>query len=720
MENKQNTLSTFRAWFKLTLVGSILFLGLAHPVVNFWELPAALMIIIALSFAPVFTGAAALFSTRLAPLLAQITRQRLLLLLLAALVLGSFITWRVYRLPESYQSVIITPVGEYVGLIEIKSNYDPIFLEKAALDSNWRIENGVYHATPNSAPLSLSFKTAVNRPVVLIFLTSPQGGLAQVQFNAQTPYQVSLSNDRPGQTTLRLVSDYRGIPGWLFNFFLSFAAIFAFGSLTFLLLIIQEIGQKASPAQPATTKIHIRNLLLLALFGCINYLFNALTVPLTINPDSHGFLEGGLHLIRYGNLEGVSMYRGPGTTFLFAPVIYLFGNNAWGIKILLHLFAIACLLPAYRLGWQLSGSQAVAFTAGLLVVFSPDIMAYASVVMSDVPNIFFVLTFLTLLVSALQKPERKWIFSTLLVGSFAVLLRSENLVMLAVGALALITSSVYTWPKTHRLDIQHFFAIALALLVAALPILWWSAHNLRMHGFFGMSNYQGEVFYDGWVYYGDALGTKFSNPDSPAIQVMQEAIEAHPIEITDQKGVPTGWEIYPAMLAVGYNTNQAFDLMGSAAWDSILNNPALAVKILFNKYERGLTPQMQPMITYPLPGEEAFGEILYDDYFYQKSPNLPGLIGLRRQVDEFVRVNYPLLYPGWVLFVLATVFLSFFRTPWDTWSAHTIITASRILIPLTLGVAFWRYTLAGWIPAQITAIAWLWALMQGLRQLRVR
>lgn len=719
MPNKKNISSQLKSWIHAALLGGIFFLGLAHPILNFWELPAAWMITLFLVFVPVFTAATVFVSARLAPRMARMNRARIFLFLIAAAAFGGFATWRLHRLPEAYQSITITPVSGQVGLVEVKSNYQPLHLEKAALESGWRGENGFYHAAPNSAPLSLSFKTVVDKPVVLLFLTSPQGGAAQIRLNAQTA-QATLLSDKPGQTTLRLASDYRGIPGWLLRFFIIFAAVFSFGVIFFLLLVLQEIGQKNLPAQAVNANMRKRNLLLLAIAGFFIYLFNALTVPLAINPDSHGFLEGSLHLLEYGNLDGVSMYRGPGTTFLFAPVLFLFGTNAWGIKILLHLFAFACLFPAYRLGWQLSGSQAVAFTAGLLTVFSPDLMAYASVVMSDVPNIFLALTFLTLLVSTLQKPERKWVFSTLLVGSFAVLLRSENLVMLAVGALSLAASAVYACLKTRKLDLQRFFILALAILIAASPILWWSARNQRMHGFFGMSNYQGEVFYDGWVYYGDALGTKFSNPNSPAMQAIQKTIEAYPIEITDRKGVPTGWEIYPAMLAAGYNSTQAFDLMGTAAWDSILNNPSLAVEVLFNKYQRGLTPQMQPMVTYPLPGEESFGETLYDEYFQQKSPNLPALIALRRQVDGFARVYYPLLYPGWVLFALLSVFVSFFRTPWQAWSAHTIITASRILLPLTLGVAFWRYTLAGWLPAQITAIAWLWVLAHGLRQLRLQ
>lgn len=708
-----------KTWSQPALIGSLLFLGLAHPILNFWELPALWMAALSLALLPIFIATTAFVCARLTTHLTQMPQARILLFLLAATLFGGFIAWRVYRLPATYQSITITPIRGQVGLLEIKSDEQPITLEKAAQESGWRIENGTYHATPDSAPIAVSIKTAVDQPIILLFLTSPQGGVANIKFNART-FQIDLFNKQPGQTTLRVTSEYRGIPGWLFHFLLVFAATFTFGSIIFFLLSVQEIGQKNAPAQSAASKSHQRNLLILALLGFCVYTFNALTVPLTINPDTPGFLAGSLHLLEYGNLDGVSMHRGPGTTFLFAPMMILFGNNAWGIKIFLHLIAFACLFPAYRLGWQLTGSQTAAVIAGLLAVFSPDLTAYASVVMSDVPNIFLVLTFLTLMVSALRQSEPKWVFSTLLVGSFAVLLRSENLIMLGIGALSLTASTLYQSQKRQKIESKRLATIALAVFLAALPILWWSAHNQRVHGFFGMSNYQGEVFYDGWVYYGDALGTKFSNPNSSAIQAIQEAIKTNPIQVTDQKGVPTGWEIYPAMLAAGYTANQAFDLMESAAWDSILNQPALAIQILFNKYERGLTPQLQPMDTYPLPGENAFGEILRNEYFYQQSPNLPALITLRRQVDELARANYPILYPGWVLFTLLAVFTSFFRAPCEIWSAHATITASRILLPLTLGVAFWRYTLAGWIPAQITAIAWIWVLTQGMKQLILR
>lgn len=708
---------TLRRWLKPTLTGTLLFVGLSHHLLNFWEWPGLWILTGLFTLLPLSIGGMAIVVRRFGPFVKQIPKPTLTLYLVAALLLGGFVTWRTYRLPQSYQTLIITTITKQVALVEIKNNGNPLSLERNALESGWQVQDGLVHAAQESKPLHLTFQTPIGQPISLLFLTSPKGGTTQVTLNGRNSW-LNLNSERMGQTALRLTAEYRGLPGAAFRFLLLFSSLFSFGTIGLLLLVIQHIGQENLPQKTVLARMHQRNLLILSLAGLCVYTFNALTVPLTINPDSHGLLQGSFHLLQHGNLDGVSMYRGPGTTFLFAPVLYAFGNNAWGIKILLHLFAFACLFPAYRLGWQWSGSYAIALIAGFLVVFSPDLMAYASVVMSDVPNILVVLTFLTLHVSALQKPEPRWVFATLLTGSLAVLLRSENLVMLVIGAIWLMATPLFSWRRTRTLDTRRLQIVSLAILASALPILWWSAHNQRVHGFFGMSNYQGEVFYDGWVYYGDALGTPFSNPDSLAFQVIQKTIEVYPIEITDQKGVPTGWEIYPAMLAAGYTPNQAFDLMESAAWDSIRANPARAVEILFNKYQRGLTPGLQPMLIYPLPGEDGFVETWRDEYFYQKTPNLPLLIGLRRAIDDGLRANYPRLYPGWVLFALLTVFLSFFRAPRLAWSAHVLIMGSRILFPMTIGVAFWRYALAGWIPAQITAIVWLWVFAQGLIQLR--
>jgi hypothetical protein len=701
--------------WKYAFPGLLVFVALGHRLINFWELPLFWMILEFLVLFPLLTFLTACLVHVLSPHLALIPGKKLLLFSLAALLLGSFITWRTYRSPEVLHEVIVVPLGGQVGLLEIKGGGEIISLQDTAIKSGWRQDGYAYFANPGAKPISVSFRSAVNQPVTVLFLTSPDGGAVEVSFNAQSG-RAELAASTGGQTTLRFTTDYRRIPGWFFISLMVFADIFMFSGAGFILLLIQDIGHRRMALRPAVSPPHRRNLAILILLGLGLHFFNSLNTPLMLNPDTPSFIQGSLHLIKYGNLDGVSMFRGPGTTLLFAPVMFVFGENAWGIKILLHLFAFGCIPLSYRLGWQISKNHQVAFISGLLAAFSPDLLLYANLVMSDAPNIFIVLAFLTLLLSALERPDLGWVFSTMLIGSFAVLLRSENLVMLIVGAFFLLVGFIPRWVNARVFDTRRFAGIALAILVAFLPVFWWSAHNQRLHGFFGLSNYQGEVFYDGWVYYGDAMGLPFSDSDSLAIKAMNAAIQEHPIVVTDRKGVPTGWEIYPALLAAGYTSNESFDLMAAAAQDSILMKPEMAARILFNKYEKGLTPGIPYIHTYPLPGEPFYDEVLRDKYFYQQNTGIAPLVFLQRKANDFVVSNYARLYPGWVLTVILAVFLSFLRSPWPSWAALTVITASRIFIPLTIGVAFWRYTLAGWLPAQIIAVAWLWAIFGGFLQ----
>lgn len=695
------------------LTGTLLFVSLSHHLLNFWELPGLWMLAGLFTLLPLSMSGMAIIFRQFGPFVSRIPKPTLTLYLIAALLLGGFVTWRTYRLPQSYQTLTITPMTGQVALVEIKNNGNPLPLEKSALESGWQVQEDLVHAAQESKPLRLTFQTPTGQPITLLFLTSSEGGTAQVTLNGQMSW-LSLDSERMGQTTLRLTAEYRGLPGEAFRFLLLFSSLFSFGTIGLLLLSIQHIGQENLPPKNAPVGIHQRNLLILSLLSLSIYSLNALTVPLGINPDSPSLLAGAVHLLQHGNLEGVWMYRGPGSTLLFAPVMLLFGNNAWGVKLLLHFLAFSCLFPAYRLGWQLSKSQNVAFIAGLLAVLSPDLMAYASVVMSELPNIFLVLSFLTLLVSALQKLQPKWIFSTLLTGSFAVLLRYENMVMFGIGVFALSIYAISELPKTKKPG--SIFVIALATLLSILPIFGWQLYTKTLHGVTGINN-NSSILYDGWVYYGDALGQKFSNPNSPAGQTIQAVIQKYPIEISDRKGVPTGSQIYPALLEAGYSPKEALDLLEAATWDAIRGNPAKAIEILFRKYKDGLTPYAQPLETYPLPGEPTFGEILTNEYFYETSLNLPGLISLRRRVHQFSTNNYLLLHPNWVLFTIFAVFLSFFRSTWNVWSTVTVITLSRLFIAITLGIAFWRYALPGWIPAQILAILWLWTMGHGLRQI---
>ncbi|HAE60274.1 MAG TPA: hypothetical protein DCG54_12410 [Anaerolineae bacterium] len=722
MKTKLNNLDNLKQGLKYALPGLLLFLGMAHHIVNFWERPAAWMFILLLVFVPLLTGMVVFWGGKLAPHLGQISKVRLILFLLVALLAGSFITWRLYRIPESYQAVSITPLlsqGQQVGLLEFKANFQVAPIGQAALESGWREENGAYFATAQSRPITISVKLPVNAPVTVLFLTSPESGAAEVSLNRHRA-RIDLSSLGAGQVNLRLASNYRGIPNWIFIPLLFTADIVTFGLFILFLLFLQEIGEISRMREQATSSgasfpgPRLALGVLLGL-GLVLHIGNALAVPLIFGSDSVAFLQGAAHLLKYGNFDGVSRSVGPGSTLLFAPALWIFGRSAWGLKILLHLIALASIVVAYRLGWQLSKNRMVAFLSGLVAVLAPDLFFYSNYLMSDVPNLFFVLFFCSLLISTLERPSLPVMLALMLTGSFATLLRSENILLPAIAAFALAASTGWQWfRKQQPVNLKKAaLQIGLTFIIAILPVLWWSDHNLKNHGFWGMSNYAGVVLYDGWVYFGDASDLPFSNPDSPALQKIRQAVAVHPIVVTDKKGYATGWEIYPALLASGYTIDQSMDLLRTAALDSIWANPQLTLRLLFIKLETGFRSGLSHNTTYFLPGEDAWQSETKSQYFDTDTQGVPWLIRIQRIVYEqpFLFSNF---YPFWPLFCVLALALSSIRRPVLGWGALAVIVATRIFIPLTMSVPFWRYTLSGWFPLQVIALSWALIVISGI------
>jgi hypothetical protein len=429
--------------------------------------------------------------------------------------------------------------------------------------------------------------------------------------------------------------------------------------------------------------------------------------------------------VEYGNFDGVSMIRGPGTTLLFAPIVALFGRNPWGMKALLHLMAIGCVALNYRLAWQLSHKRWIAFFTGFATLLLPDLFFFSNYVMSDLPNIFTVSLFCTLLISAMQTYKKRWIFSAILVASFAILLRSENLVLLAIGIAALgapLIWAILTKRASGKEEIDSRLSayrklglIGLALLIALLPVLWWSAHNNEKFGFFGMSNYAGEVFYTGWVYYGEASGYRFSDPDSAAVKQMSKAVEEFPIENMDPSRVPTGWNLYPSLIKAGFSSSQAFGLMADAVKDSIVNNKRMAWEILRIKLLDGLTPRTTNMYTFPLTGESDKLREIAQQFFDYETLRIPWIINFQRAIYRLTQIWFDSFYQLWIWLGLLAAYFCLQRKPTMIWGTIITIMLTRIFIPDIMGKADWRYTIAGLVLMTLLTIAWLSALGYGIQ-----
>jgi 4-amino-4-deoxy-L-arabinose transferase-like glycosyltransferase len=701
------------------LLGNIYFFSMGHHVIQFWEKPGRVMIGLWVVCVPLLTWVIHMILSRVRPQLKNITPTRLILFIIPALLISGAITWRYYKIPATFNVITITPLvsqNQKVELIEIKVNGNIIPLnEIRALDYGWRKVGDALVGTSTSEPLPVSFKTEIDAPVKILFYSSPEGGKARLSIDRRQ-IELDLNGSENRQTTSTLyIHSYRGIANWIFTPLLILVDVISIAGLFLFIFFLQETEQSRSSLHGTASphrSAHRRNITILLVFSGVLHLLNALAVPLLIDADSPSYLEGAFHWLEFGNLDGVSMIRGPGSTFLFTPVILLFSRNPWGIKILLHLLAFACVPLAYRLGWQLGRNQWVAFISGFVTAITPDLFFYSNFVMSDLANLFLVIAFCTLLISALESFEAVWVMGAMLTASFAALFRSENVTLILIGAGVLFTFSLWQWRTIGFAKLcRDLRILAFALMISLLPLLGWSAHNLRVYDYFGLSNYTGEVIYDGWVYFGDASRLDFSDQNSEAVQTIQMVVRQYPIIITDKSGTPTAFEIYPSLIKAGYAPERAIGLLKQAAIDSIKKDWALSFKLLLIKIHASLRPETTAMLSLPLPSESlpSYKRGFFDD----EKLSIPALILAQRKTYEYIQEWNDSIYRTWVYVSLFALFFALYRSPGRIWLTLILITVTRIFLPAVIGLSHWRYTLAGWVPLQIIAISCIAMIIQG-------
>ena len=711
------------------ILANAIFFNLAHLFFNIWGQPARIIILAYLICVPLLVYLLSYILKKVISHVRNITKKRLYILIVATLVLGTTLAFgNTHRFKTA---VLITPElsgSQNIELLEIKVNGNILPISEYAEGYGWESDNGAVIASENSRPMLIKLSTPVNVPVTLLFGTSPKGGNLLITYG-KNEEKLSLNAASPGETLKSFSTQYRNFPGWLFIPFLFGVDVIAFGLYAFSLLVIQEDGQKALSEENKKEVFlnHRTGLSTLLSLSIVLHLISILSVPIILNADSPSFLAGAIHLVDHGNFEGVSMIRGPGSTLLFAPVQALFGRNPWGMKILLHLLAIACVGLNYRLAWQLSGRRRIAFLTGLITALLPDLLFFSNYVMSDLPNIFLISLFSTLLVSALQTNRGKWIISSCLTASFAILLRSENMVLLGIGILALVFSLIGKMAmarknkKTDHIfniaDRRNLILIILAALIALAPVIWWSAHNYRKYGFFGMSNYAGEVFYTGWIYYAEASGYPFTEQNSQAVKQIKTAVDQFPVERLNESGVATGWNLYPSLVKAGYTSSQAFEVMAAAASDSIRSNWQMAWEVLWVKLKDGLTPRTTQMFTYPLPGETIIQREIEPKFYDPETLRIIPLIKLQRLIYDVFQYFYDTFYQIFIWAGLLAAYYCLLRKPTLIWGSLVLIMLTRIFIPDIMGKSDWRYTISGLVLMQALTIAWISAMTNGLRSL---
>lgn len=707
-------------WLVAIGISTVFVLSIFHHTVNFWGLSWEKQLLIGalipalsvpINFLVAFTWKRTV----------SISWKRWLLFLLPAMLIASYLTWRVFESPVVWHSLQVTARENsgrtQVQLLEIRDSNGAVVRFSQIQDlGDWSVQNKILTAG-GSDPVRYSFLGPFRSPVKVRFLTSPDAGDVEIKVDGKS-VEASLFENGNGQSEIQIDPTYRfGISGMAMNQLVTVIDFLTFLLLFTILWLAQEIQQTVQPAiessDPFSRRAYWKWLGILLVLSFVLHAANYFSAPLNLGEDSPGYLDGAVHWAKYRNLEGASNIRGPGTSFLFLPAILLFGRNPWGLKLLLHLLAFASVALTYHLGWQLTRKYWFAFFAGLLTALNPDILLYSNFVMSEVPNIFVVLLFCILLLTALETLSFRSILAAMLVGSFAVLIRTENLVLLLMTVLFLWVRVIQKLLAQRQVvPLRYLFRqmavparyIGVSLLLAVLPPLAWSAHNYQQHGFFGLSNYAPEVFYTGWVYEGEASRIPITDQSSPAVQIISNVYSSDPTLSQDAQ-VQTGWMIYLNLVDHGYTSEEAFSILRQAALDSITRDYRLTWQVIVIKIRDSFKPEPTQMLTFPLPGEATSIDDIKSMYFDEEKLVIPSLILIQRRIYEFLAWYYVSIYPIWAWFCLGATLFCLYRKPVIPWLPIVLITLFRVGLPNIFGLSLWRFVIPGLPLMQILALA---------------
>jgi hypothetical protein len=621
--------------------------------------------------------------------------------------------------PEVGHTLVIQPVlstaAEQVRVIEVRAAYGST-IELGAFShlQGWDLSDGVLTARGmHSQALKYAFNGPVGEQIRVSFLTSPPGGKALVALDG---HQVLLDLTGPSGNETRARLNTRYFWDDLDAFFLPALTALDVLAMTILLGLLwgaHELALRKSAAEDrrrdARTS-HVASILVLLVIATTLHAIAFVIAPLAVLKDSPSYLQGAQHLVRFHNLEGASSYRGPATMFLFAPAMAIFGRNPFGVKLVLHLVALACVPVAYRIGWQLSRQRGLAFLAGLATALMPDLYAYSSLVLSEVPQALFILVLCSLLLSALRTRSPASIVFTLLAGSMGALLRPENLMALTLAMVLLLLDVLISRTRGRGVEAtggsrshwrQELKVVAVGALLAAVPLLAWSIHNARLHGFFGITDYGGEILYDGWVYWGENSGLSIANRNVGAAATLQAV---YPITARQGQPAPTGWSMFYQLLDHGYTESQAFTLLGDAAQQSIAAQPGKAGRILLSKLQSAVEPQLTLPDPFLGPDEKPRLRTYNPQFFEEEAAPLPGIAPLRDWLYDSLSRWYAPVYSVVLAIGLLAIWLAFYRGPFLTWTAAAVIALNSLLLPVVAGMGLWRYLVPGLALTQVLAV----------------
>jgi len=461
--------------------------------------------------------------------------------------------------------------------------------------------------------------------------------------------------------------------------------------------------------------------------------------------DTRSFV--GLYLVKDHSFRNVLSIRGPGMALLIEPIMMLFGSlSTLPVKLFMHILGMGCVLLTYCLAWQLTKKTWFAFLCGLFAAVWREGYYFSNSLLSEIPSAFFILLSMNCMFEYYYSRRKRYLFAGLLSTSFAALIRTENTALLVVYIFLLggIFLQDRKYPISSRVELYH---ILIALVLAVLPLIAWSAYNQQRLGSWSLSTYPYRVFYQGVINSGYEQNIPIADESSESVRLIQNGQKWYcawrltngvKIENNDNCifGRDSNWDngalLFWLSVKDRYVWNADLDLkkvefkptfalmekankvMINATLDSIRDKPLTYIYLQIEKLKDSLPFSDEDLRTSPLPGEDAklimekdrlvYYKDFYSQYlpdFDQESNNL-FVIRLQRVINGWYNgilltkivdvrpiTNWlggrPLgIYSSLRWLALLGFIICLFRRPFILWFTFLAITFGKVIFPVIL------------------------------------
>ena len=638
------------------------------------------------------------------------------------LLAGSLLAGKDRSLPASQHILEINAVEtpREIRLLEIHApNGERVRFEDTSHSPNWEESDNIFIAPSDGHTwLRYPFESKVGEHVEILFETFPDGGSITANLDGRALKPVNLREDPGGYAMLYVPVERTSLPAAVRLVIYGFDLL-AFSWVALILLVFVFVYGERRP-------IALLGVLLAA--GLFFHILSMLTTPLKVYPDSHGYLMGAQYLAKNWTFDGLPLYRPLGWSLLFGPFFMVFGRNPWGIKLFLHFLGLGCVFLAYGIGWQLVRKHWFAFLCGFSVIMTPDIVIYSNVALSELLMAFLVLLFMYFGLKYLTGSGLRWLYFSLITGIFLVLLRLENLALVLVFGLLVIGQFLQSCRQGQQpaLSIRRFGShIIIVGILAALPVTGWLLLRRVATKDADMAHYNQVVWYDAWIYFGEAYDFPITDHNSLAVQTIQQAYT-----MQEEAGKRAGadesakfgntWYDYANLTLSGYTPGEAAEIMYRAAMDSIIKSPWRTIQLYLLKLETAFAlGGGNYWDTAPLPGEhwveQGYGKSnFFDD---DAIPASSEMIQLQRDINNLWYILYESkpFYGIWLwagLISAAVWGFGLLHRPVFPWLFLAWVIFARVELIYIAGYGLPRYLVPGVALLNISALAAVFVLLQ--------